>query len=41
MLAFRDETFGPAAFLYKFKTDDEVIKMANDTNVGLAAYFYT
>lgn len=36
-----EETFGPLAFLVPFDTEDEAIKMANDTNVGLAAYFYT
>ncbi|HKO88493.1 MAG TPA: NAD-dependent succinate-semialdehyde dehydrogenase [Burkholderiales bacterium] len=37
----KEETFGPVAPLYKFKTEDEAIKMANDTEFGLAAYFYT
>lgn len=40
MLITQEETFGPVAPLIKFKTDDEVIKMANDTTVGLAGYFY-
>ncbi len=36
-----EETFGPVAPLFKFKTEDEAINMANDTIFGLAAYFYT
>lgn len=35
-----EEIFGPVAPLYKFETEDEVIKAANDTPYGLAAYFY-
>ncbi|MEM7654233.1 MAG: aldehyde dehydrogenase family protein, partial [Pseudomonadota bacterium] len=35
-----EETFGPVAPLYRFETDEEAIKMANDTEFGLAAYFY-
>lgn len=35
-----DETFGPVAPLFKFKDEDEVIKMANDTIYGLASYFF-
>ncbi len=38
---FRDETFGPVAPLFRFSTEDEALKMANDTEFGLAAYFYT
>ncbi len=38
---FRDETFGPVAPLFRFKTEEEAIKLANDTPFGLAAYFYT
>ena len=41
MKFFREETFGPLAPLFKFKTDDDVIKLANDTEYGLAAYFYS
>src|SRR6266571_3492855 len=41
MLITREETFGPVAPLYRFKTDAEAIKMANDTEFGLAAYFYS
>ncbi|MEQ8194853.1 MAG: aldehyde dehydrogenase family protein, partial [Rhodospirillales bacterium] len=36
-----EETFGPVAPLFRFKTEEEVIDMANDTEYGLAAYFYT
>ncbi|MEX0696959.1 MAG: NADP-dependent succinate-semialdehyde dehydrogenase [Dongiaceae bacterium] len=41
MLVAREETFGPVAPLFRFKTDDEAVRMANDTEFGLAAYFYT
>ncbi|KAI0034090.1 succinic semialdehyde dehydrogenase [Vararia minispora EC-137] len=36
-----EETFGPVAALIKFETEEEVIKLANDTDVGLAGYFYS
>ncbi|PYE32904.1 succinate-semialdehyde dehydrogenase/glutarate-semialdehyde dehydrogenase [Rhizobium sp. PP-F2F-G38] len=36
----REETFGPVAPLFRFETEDDVIAMANDTEFGLAAYFY-
>jgi succinate-semialdehyde dehydrogenase/glutarate-semialdehyde dehydrogenase len=36
-----EETFGPLAPLFRFKTDDEVIALANNTEFGLAAYFYS
>ena len=39
-LIFRDETFGPVAPLFRFKTEEEAIRLANDTEFGLAAYFY-
>jgi succinate-semialdehyde dehydrogenase / glutarate-semialdehyde dehydrogenase len=41
MLMAREETFGPVAPLFRFKTEAEAIRMANDTEFGLAAYFYT
>ncbi|KAF8231345.1 succinic semialdehyde dehydrogenase [Tricholoma matsutake] len=36
-----EETFGPLAAIVKFETEDEVIKLANDTEVGLAGYFFS
>jgi succinate-semialdehyde dehydrogenase/glutarate-semialdehyde dehydrogenase len=41
MKVAREETFGPLAPLFKFDTEAEVIKKANDTEFGLACYFYT
>jgi succinate-semialdehyde dehydrogenase/glutarate-semialdehyde dehydrogenase len=40
MLIFRDETFGPVAPFIRFGSEEEGIRLANDTNYGLAAYFY-
>ena len=40
MRVSREETFGPVAPLYRFDDEADVIKMANDTEFGLAAYFY-
>lgn len=41
MLVSKEETFGPMAPLFSFKTEEEVIKYANDTEFGLASYFYS
>ncbi len=41
MRVFREEIFGPVAPLFRFKTEEEAIAMANDTEVGLACYFYS
>jgi succinate-semialdehyde dehydrogenase/glutarate-semialdehyde dehydrogenase len=41
MRVFREEIFGPVAPLFKFNTEEEAIRMANDTEVGLACYFYS
>ena len=41
MAVAREETFGPLAPLFRFSTEDEAIRMANDTEFGLAAYFYS
>ncbi|MEM5456313.1 NADP-dependent succinate-semialdehyde dehydrogenase [Paraburkholderia phytofirmans] len=41
MRVAKDETFGPLAPLFRFSSDDEVIRFANDTEFGLASYFYS
>ncbi|MBA2722258.1 MAG: NAD-dependent succinate-semialdehyde dehydrogenase [Methylibium sp.] len=41
MLCAREETFGPVAPVFRFKTEAEAIAMANDTEFGLASYFYS
>lgn len=40
MKVTREETFGPLAPLFRFRDEDEAIRMANDTEFGLASYFY-
>jgi succinate-semialdehyde dehydrogenase / glutarate-semialdehyde dehydrogenase len=40
MKVAKEETFGPVAPLFRFKTEADAIKMANDTEFGLASYFY-
>ncbi|MFZ5789842.1 MAG: NADP-dependent succinate-semialdehyde dehydrogenase [Pseudomonadota bacterium] len=40
MAVAREETFGPVAPLFRFKTDEEAVALANDTEFGLANYFY-
>jgi len=40
MRVAREETFGPMAPIFRFRTEDEVVAMANDTEFGLASYFY-
>ncbi|OFW14255.1 MAG: succinate-semialdehyde dehydrogenase (NADP(+)) [Acidobacteria bacterium RIFCSPLOWO2_02_FULL_67_21] len=40
MLIAREETFGPVAPLFRFRTEEEAVALANDTPFGLAAYFY-
>ena len=41
MKIFREETFGPAIPLFKFSQDEEAVQLANNTEYGLAAYFFT
>ena len=41
MLVAREETFGPVAPIFGFKDERDAIRMANDTEFGLASYFYT
>jgi succinate-semialdehyde dehydrogenase/glutarate-semialdehyde dehydrogenase len=41
MAVSKDETFGPLAPVFRFDTEDEAVAMANDTEFGLASYFYT
>lgn len=40
MMLFHEEIFGPVAPVFKFETEEEVIALANDTQYGLASYFY-
>nr|WP_233472738.1 NAD-dependent succinate-semialdehyde dehydrogenase [Cupriavidus respiraculi] len=41
MLIAREETFGPVAAVFRFRDEDEVVAMANDSEFGLASYFYS
>ncbi len=41
MMVAREETFGPVAPLFRFETEEQVVEMANDTEFGLASYFYS
>ncbi len=41
MLVAREETFGPVAPLFRFQTDEDAVRLANATEFGLAAYFYS
>ena len=41
MLVAREETFGPVAPIFRFDTEEEAVRLANDTEFGLASYFYT
>ena len=41
MLVAREETFGPVAPIFGFRDEKDAVRMANDTEFGLASYFYT
>ena len=41
MLVAHEETFGPLAPVFRFSTEEEAIRMANDTEFGLASYFFS
>ncbi len=41
MLTTQEEIFGPLLGLYRFETEEEAVKLANDTSIGLASYFFT
>ncbi|MFY8112579.1 MAG: aldehyde dehydrogenase family protein, partial [Rhabdaerophilum sp.] len=41
MMLAQEETFGPVAAVFRFETEEEVVRLANATPYGLAAYFYT
>ncbi|TPX13451.1 uncharacterized protein E0L32_006181 [Thyridium curvatum] len=38
---FREETFGPVAVFFPSETEEEAVRLANDTELGLAGYFYS
>ncbi|ONN64887.1 NADP-dependent succinate-semialdehyde dehydrogenase [Herbaspirillum sp. VT-16-41] len=40
MAIFREETFSPVAPIFRFATEEEAVRLANDTEFGLASYFY-
>jgi succinate-semialdehyde dehydrogenase/glutarate-semialdehyde dehydrogenase len=41
MAVAHEETFGPVAPLFRFETEEQAVEMANDTEFGLAAYFFS
>ena len=41
MMVSHEETFGPVAPLFRFKTEDEAVRLANDSEFGLSGYFYS
>ena len=41
MVCAREETVGPVAPVFRFETEEEAIRLANDTEFGLASYFYS
>ena len=41
MKVFREESFGPVTPVFKFSSDEEAVKLANNTEYGLAAYLFT
>jgi succinate-semialdehyde dehydrogenase len=41
MLISQEESFAPIAALYRFETEDQAVKLANDTSMGLASYAFT
>jgi len=41
MLVKQEETFGPVAGVFKFSTEEDAVRLANDTQYGLASYFYS
>ena len=41
MMVAKEETFGPLAPIFAFETEEEAIELANDTEFGLASYFYS